>query len=172
MSTQEYVCLRCSRVFPTCCRLSPGLEELCFPLSTQEKEGIQNHLQHSDFFVEQPNTADFIASVSRLLPDHQHKTRSIFALDTCHLRLKTLSDGKCILLQDDGCLLPRELRPFYCRLFPFWFLRGKLVFMTNSKCLAQHESSEVKNLLKLFRAEVSALQKDFNSMLRNLGLID
>ncbi|RQD77073.1 zinc/iron-chelating domain-containing protein [Desulfonatronospira sp. MSAO_Bac3] len=172
MSTQEYVCLRCSRVFPTCCRLSPGLEELCFPLSTQEKEDIQNHLQHSDFFVEQPNTADFIASMGRLLPDHQHKTRAIFALDTCHLRLKTLSDGKCILLQDDGCLLPRELRPFYCRLFPFWFYRGRLGYMAFSKCLAQQETVEVKNLLRLFRAEVTTLQEDFYSMLRNLGLND
>ncbi len=170
MSATEYICLRCSRVFPTCCRLSPGMEELCFPLSTQEKEDIQNHLQHSDFFVEQPNTVKFIASMGRLLPDHHTKTRSIFAPDTCHLRLKTLSDGKCIQLQDDGCLLPRQLRPFYCRLFPFWFLRGKLVYMANSKCLAQHETSEVKMLLKLFRAQAATLQQDYNAVLHNLGL--
>ncbi|WP_291321014.1 zinc/iron-chelating domain-containing protein [Desulfonatronospira sp.] len=172
MTTQDYICLRCSRVYPTCCRLKPGLEELCFPLSRQEQKNIQNHLLHSDFFVEQSNTAKFISTMGRLLPDHYQKTRSIFTPDTCHLRLKTLSDGKCILLQDDGCLLPRHMRPFYCRLFPFWFYRGRLGYMASRECLAQQETREVKNLLKLFRAEVSALQADYYSMLRNLGLND
>ncbi|MFH1637797.1 MAG: hypothetical protein ABIB71_05215 [Candidatus Woesearchaeota archaeon] len=39
---------------------------------------------------------------------------------SCLLVLKR--HGKdCIFLSKEGCILPRELKPSYCRLFPFWF---------------------------------------------------
>lgn len=50
--------------------------------------------------------------------------------------------------------------------------RGKLVHMVDTRCLAQRETTDVRDLLKLFGAEAATLQRNFDTMLQNLELKD
>lgn len=170
MHTEEYICAQCSRVYPTCCQLGPGNERPCFPLSPRETDNLQKHLQSDEFLVRETTSQELVQGMIHLLPEHKSKIKSIFAPGTCHLRLKTLSNGKCVLLSEHGCVLPESLRPVYCKLYPFWFYGRRLTYLADDNCLAQHKAGNIRSLLKLFGAKPEELKRDFQAMLRGLGL--
>ena len=56
-------------------------------------------------------------------------------------------DGACVFLRDAGCSLPREVRPYYCRIFPFWVLADRITLFTPDDCLAIKEHPRTGHLL-------------------------
>jgi hypothetical protein len=64
-----FVCVRCAALGPTCCEISPGQEECCFPVSELERQRISDHVALSrGGFVEEKNSRAFVANLQRLFP--------------------------------------------------------------------------------------------------------
>lgn len=159
-SQDPHVCARCAQAGPTCCRLVPGQEEFCFPVSVMEWERILEHAGDRGSFVQEANSARFVSGMKQLFPGEDRLVEELFSRHKFHLRLATRKDGGCIFLGARGCRLPREARPYYCRVFPFWVYGERMALFTPATCLAVREGlSEhgVLNLMGMTGTEVSML---------------
>ncbi len=165
-----FVCKRCSEQGPTCCQLTLGQEEFCFPLTVGEKDRIQEILPHKGGFVLQENSASFVDNLIRLFPGEKDNVRQLFPLKKDHVRLAIGPDGKCKFLGPHGCLIPVEARPYYCRLYPFWFVGNRLTVFESSGCLAVREASSISGLIKCMGTGKSALGDLFGRLRLAWGL--
>ncbi|BDQ33161.1 YkgJ family cysteine cluster protein [Pseudodesulfovibrio portus] len=141
------VCRRCSQQGPTCCRIATGQEEFCFPLSQSEKERIQDHVPHTGGFVLSSNSKAFIDHVCRLFPGEEDLVRELFPEGREHFRLAVDSMGACRFLGPLGCEIPKEARPYYCRIFPFWMIGPDVIFFDSPTCLARREGETLTRIL-------------------------
>jgi Fe-S-cluster containining protein len=141
-------CTRCAENCGTCCTLAPGNEQYCFPLSPCERADMEAAGAGPETFYCQANTPDFLDNLCRLFPGEGAKVREVFPAEGVHDRLAVSPAGACLLLGPQGCRLPREARPYYCRLFPFWIRTGQLMFFEFKDCLAVRESRGGAGLLK------------------------
>ncbi len=99
------------------------------------------------FFV-QENTPGFVDNLCRLFPGEDAALRALFPAGGVHDRLALLPSGLCLLLGPEGCRLPREARPYYCRLFPFWIRGGRQMYFEFKDCQALREGGGGAGLLK------------------------
>lgn len=143
------VCRQCSLLGPTCCRIAPGQEEFCFPLSLIEKERIQEHVPQTGGFVLSPNSKAFVDNVCRLFPGEEDAVEELFPAGKEHFRLAVDSMGACRFLGPEGCEIPQEARPYYCRLFPFWMTGGEVIFFDAPTCLARREERTLTRMLRV-----------------------
>lgn len=142
-----FVCKRCAGLGPTCCQLTPGTEESCFPLSVLEKDRIREAAPQLGAFALSPNSSAFISYMERLFPKEKELVRELFPERKEHFRLATDPEGRCKLLGLEGCLLPVESRPYYCRIFPFWVNGGRLSVFAVESCVAFKEARALAGLL-------------------------
>lgn len=168
--TDPFVCKRCSEQGPTCCQLTLGQEEFCFPLTAREKERIQEAVPDTGGFVLQENSAAFVDNVIRLFPGEDENVRKLFPRKKEHIRLAVGPDGKCKFLGPDGCVIPVEARPYYCRLYPFWVVGNRLTVFESPGCLAVREASSVGGLIKSMGSSKSALVDLFGRLRLAWGL--
>lgn len=148
--SDPFVCARCGAKGPTCCELTPGTEEVCFPVSEYERERILECVPDSGSFALQVNTPIFIENMLRLFPGQRRTVKELFPPGGAHYRLEVDSGGTCLFLGSEGCILPKEVRPLYCRIFPFWTDEsGRITLLEVENCLAQREN---KTPGKLFKA--------------------
>ena len=144
------VCARCAAAGPTCCSLPPGQEEVCFPVSEMERARIvEADGLAVGGFVHQANTEAFLAQMGRLFPRDRKILSTIFPPGGDHLRLAVDPKGNCVFLRADGCRLPRDARPYYCRLFPFWLSGGTVTAFAATGCLVHREGRAVSRMLAL-----------------------
>ena len=162
------VCVRCADRGRTCCALSGGNEEFCFPVSASERLAILASGIGAEAFVSAPNTQAFVEQLDQLIPDHAVK--DIFPANGSHWRLATTTGGQCILLGGAGCGLERSIRPFYCRLFPLWVYRGQLTWFTAEECLANEQCNSIADMLRFMDAEAREIRSLFRAMCHALGL--
>lgn len=148
-TTDPGVCARCAAVGTTCCHVPVGSEEYCFPLSTSEWERIVSYCAEEGGFAEEPNTTPFVDTLKRLFPRDCKKLDALFPEHGTHMRLGSRPDGHCMFLTSQGCRLPREVRPWYCLLFPFWVRGSMLTMFTAAGCLICRETGTVKEALDL-----------------------
>ncbi|MBU1003054.1 MAG: zinc/iron-chelating domain-containing protein [Proteobacteria bacterium] len=145
-----HVCARCAQEGPTCCQLDPGNEESCFPLSEMERDRILRELAGDEgAFAQQANTQGFVRNLRTLFPGEDQAVDRLFPETKFHIRLAVDEQGRCRLLGPQGCRLTRESRPYYCRLFPFWYTGGKLNIFSASRCLLQREGRTRLRMLAL-----------------------
>ena len=143
------VCGLCSRDGDMCCRCKKGEEELLPPLSDLELNKMEAALTPELFrsaVTEATNTLLFLKQVRRLFLDGGADVQRVFPSDGTHRRLSIHDNGYCTLLGPDGCFLPKEARPFICRLYPFWFTGHRLQVFQNPGCLALNQSRTVSGL--------------------------
>jgi len=151
------VCARCAALGPTCCELTPGEEESCFPVSEMEKRRIDEHLGlELGGLTQERNSRAFVTNLVRLFPRERKILETLFPPHGYHLRLATDKAGRCAFLGPSGCGLPNEVRPYYCRLFPFWVSGSRLTVFTPPGCLAYREGRSEKPMLELL--ETSAVK--------------
>jgi len=163
------VCSRCAARNRTCCSLSGGDEEFCFPISMPEMEAIRSAGHGGeDCFVLAPNTPGFVRQLSMLMPEAD--IRTAFPVPGTHWRLATSGQGDCVFLGREGCVLPRGARPIYCRLFPLWVFHGQLTWFTASECLANEECSSLAPMLVAMRTDRTEVRSLFAEMCSKLGL--
>lgn len=145
-----HVCERCAMVERTCCRLDPGNEASCFPLSQVERDRIVAEVGDGVTpFALEDNTGEFTENVKSLFPRQEELVAALFPVGEKHHRLATDADGACRLLGPNGCVLSREARPYYCRMFPLWpFGRSVRVFAFPT-CLAYREGQTLYRILRL-----------------------
>lgn len=159
------VCRRCSLQGPTCCRIASGQEEYCFPLSQIEKERIQEHVPYTGGFVLSPNSKAFIDNVCHLFPGEEDTVLRLFPEGKEHFRLAVDSLGACRFLGPEGCEIPQEARPYYCRLFPFWMAGRDVTVFDAPTCLARREARTLTRTLKCLDTNKAAI-KDLYGRLR------
>jgi len=144
--SNPYVCARCAAMGPTCCQLTPGQEEFCFPLSEIEMDRIRDFVVNEGWFAQEPNSSAFLNHVQFLFPGEQKLVEELFHPRKFHYRLAVDNMGKCKFLSDTGCKLPVEARPYYCRLFPLW-VNGDELMVLGAECLARREARGMGKLL-------------------------
>ncbi len=160
------VCARCAASGPTCCQLTPGQEEMCFPVSETERVRIVDHLgPRRGGFRQERNSTAFLDNLVRLFPKEREAVCALFPSHGFHLRLSTNPDGECLFLTSAGCALPNEVRPYYCRLFPFWTVGGRLTAFASNGCLAHREGRAVPGMLDLLET-TSKKMRDLHCRLR------
>ncbi len=165
------ICTRCAQKGATCCELRLGQEELCFPLSKVERLKIEKQMGKGvKAFVVEPNTPNFLKTLKKLFPERQAVLQRIFPKTGKHFRLATGAGGRCRLLGDRGCLLLRESRPFYCRLFPLWYGRGLYVFHSTS-CLAQEYAKNRQELFYFFNTSLEEIQQLHSQLILAWGIV-
>ena len=136
------------------------MEEFCFPVSEMEWERILDHAGEKGSFVQEANSTNFVDNIKRLFPGERDLVEQLFPWHKHHLRLATDPEGGCVFLGLGGCVLPREARPYYCRVFPFWIYGDRLTFFTPAKCLAVKEGRSpagIRKILGTSEAEVRDL---------------
>ena len=133
------ICAHCATVSPTCCRVAPGREEFCFPLSEIEMDRIRDHVPQRGWFAMEANTSEFRAHVARLFPGEGQVVEGLFPDRKHHYRLALGRDGACRFLNVRGCVLPQEARPYHCRLYPLW-IGDDGPAVLDGDCLARREA--------------------------------
>lgn len=169
-STDANVCARCARLNPTCCRLTPGQEDLCFPVSELERQRIVEYGPRMCGLTGAPNSKAFLTNIMRLFPRDRAALAAVFPPHGEHLRLATLPSGECAFLGQKGCILPREARPYYCRLFPFWVSAGAVTAFDAKGCLACDEGRAVSGMLPLLGMTRSMVRELHGRMRMAWGL--
>lgn len=146
-NSENDVCARCAAECGSCCTLEPGLEEYCFPISAGERAVMEQAGAQAEHFHRESNTNDFVTNLCRLFPGESFRIRALFPTDGSHDRVAITPEGACKLLGSEGCLLPREARPLYCRIYPFWIKDGRQLYFEFSRCQAQIEAGGGAGLL-------------------------
>ncbi|WP_031387654.1 YkgJ family cysteine cluster protein [Desulfonatronum thiodismutans] len=166
------ICAQCAGQFPTCCRIVPGREASCIPISPEERLRLESHASKPGIpaCVEEPNSEGFLRAVHKLFPGRREIIQKLFPSRGTHFRLSVTVDGSCIFLDKNGCVLTVEHRPYYCRLYPFWFIHSQLFTLTSPECLAVNTCSTTSGLLALFKTDTSALRTLHDSLLTAWGL--
>lgn len=158
------VCAACHQRGTGCCFLADQDTENMFGLTKGEIELIQkaSGLAPQDFVVEDLASARFMAQALAIHP--------VFGQTMPggrRLRLRVLDTGHCCFLGEQGCVLPLEARPLYCRLYPFWFTSdGRLMVLGSKTCLAQEGASSWQEVLKRLGENESRLRMLFDRLLQ------
>jgi len=117
-----------------CCTLLPGTEALLFGLTRAECECISAATgQPVEAFTvidtPPPGFREMLLAIHPTFEGTLPNGRRV------HLRVQA---GRCCFLAEDGCRLPVEARPYYCRLYPFWFgADDRPILLRSGTCLAQ-----------------------------------
>ncbi|MBZ2170805.1 YkgJ family cysteine cluster protein [Nitratidesulfovibrio sp. SRB-5] len=159
-------CARCAAQGTTCCSTTPGEEEFCFPLSRSEWERIVEWCDHVGGFATERNTRPFVDGMKRLFPGEEAAVEALFPLHGEHLRLAVDRRGDCAFLGTEGCRLPREVRPWYCRLFPLWMRGERITLFTPDHCVVVREGRTLSGVL----AAVHLTEKDVRLLFGRLRL--
>ena len=121
-----------------------------------------------DCFVLVPNSPGFVEQLGFLMPDRD--IEAAFSEHGSHWRLATTAQGACIFLGPAGCVLDREVRPTYCRLFPLWQYRGQLTWFAAAECLANEECPSLTAMLAAMGTSGKEVRTLFREMCEKLGL--
>ncbi len=170
MASDPNICTLCAQSGRTCCVLVPGNEELCFPLSPGEQAKIAAWGGGPELFSEMPNSPVFRNSLEYLFPEDRPRLRELFPKGGRHMRLGTTPAGECLLLGPKGCKLPRESRPLYCRIFPFWVRWGEVMVIPASSCLGVRKSVSKAAALKLYNLSEDEVRELFAQLRQTWGL--
>lgn len=114
MSEPEFLCVRCARHMRTCCQtceiyVSPG-----------DARRIATYVGNDEFHeFRRPEDAAYL--------DHDDDPPwrdHVFRRDGSRRVLKRQPSGDCTFLGPQGCILPLEVRPLVCRLYPYDYDAG------------------------------------------------
>ncbi len=167
------ICARCAENGRTCCYSIPGDEDSITPISELE---IRNMSLAAPWVVkekvvaESPNSPRFLHYIHRLFPADEEAVRRAFPADGRHYRLATEPDGRCPLLGEDGCLVPRQGRPLFCRLYPFWMTGSEAQVFANPECQAQVDSETTLELCQVLHADLPHIRRLYLLLRRAWGL--
>jgi uncharacterized protein len=181
MSPKESACARCSKALgSSCCEVLPG-EQLA-SLTLADVERISRHARvKAEAFSE-----------DEWLPEHEaiaYEARrplymGYFRHGPRRITLKT-REGACVFLdRKTGCVLPGDVRPTACQLYPFelfpsgkWSLQvdrhGSVAEARSSgalACLAVEESKRMAEILRAFgltRADVERLGEQISAEVKD-----
>lgn len=165
------LCALCAKRGTTCCYIAPEKAELCFPLSKPETERLQAHCRGSLSLGKASNSPEFLSVMYSLFPGESVVVTKLFPADAQHLTLGTDQEGFCLHLGPAGCTLPREIRPWFCRLFPLWVSRGELTAFSADYCLIAQQSISVRGMLKKINQNEAEVIDIYNRLRVGWGFV-
>jgi Fe-S-cluster containining protein len=146
------------------------LEEVCFPLSVTERNRIREILPYTGGFEQQPNSLAFIDNIRRLFPDEGKAVQELFPAKGNHIRLALDKNGACRFLGQHGCVIPKEFRPYYCRLYPFWVAGGEIFVFDSPTCLVRRECRSVRCMVEALDTNLAAVRDLYGRLRLAWGL--
>ncbi len=144
----EFLCVRCARHTKTCCQrceiyVSPG-----------DVRRIEQHTDRHDFYeFRVPDDPAYLDQ-----DDDPLWRDRVFRPDNSRRVLKRRPDGDCTFLGPQGCVLPLEVRPLVCRLYPFEYTAEGVQDDLSSGCPLE--------LLRPGQGLIEALAMDVNDARR------
>jgi Fe-S-cluster containining protein len=174
---KAYICARCAAKGPTCCQLAaPDSAEsahICFPISENEQQRIKNCLVNNlppvDLFTNTPNSESFLAAMLTLFPAEEPVLKKLHPAQAEHARMNLNTDGSCVCLsKSSGCILSVDARPWYCRIFPFWVIKNRLLVFTSADCLAVKQK-KLPEILQVFSADKNTVFALYENLRRDWG---
>ena len=164
---------------------SSGNEAECFPVSHAERERILRAIGalpperlrqcpggRESLFKQHPNTPSFVDSLNALFPRQKARVAELYPAGGSHLRMNLTAEGNCALLAPDGCVLPQEARPWFCRVYPFWVMGRQLACFAPEDCLAVRENKTPGLLLRAFGTNKENVLQLYNNLRDDWGLGD
>lgn len=166
------LCAACAAKSNTCCFVEPGSEIYCFPISKAEQKRIVRLGPgfEKNFTVEN-NAPEFMQAMHSLFPGEKTALENIFPPNGQHLRLSTLPAGHCAFLTENGCALPRETRPWFCKLFPLWVYRQELTAFTPKYCLLTKGARNPLAVLQKLELTQEEARHTYNQLRLDWGLV-
>lgn len=153
------LCARCHTQGSGCCRLGGFNEDQMFPLTLGEIEAMAqaSGLDPEQFTVADRPPRQFLEMAAALHPV------LITAMPRGErLRLRIQPGGECFFLGPQGCALPYQARPFYCRLYPFFFtMDERLMVLQAEHCLAQRGARSWREVLSRLGQKEAHLRELF-----------
>ncbi len=157
------ICATCHLRGDGCCRIEPGYESFMFGLLPQEIERISldTGMTSSQFTVTDTPRSDFVKELATWFPPQAEILRE-------GKRVRLMTDhGTCVFLTDEGCSLSKDARPFYCRMYPFWFDQQGNIHLTRSNtCLAQQGTASIFGVMSKLGVEREELEALWNQYLQ------
>lgn len=118
-------CARCARMQKTCCQRTEIL------ITKGDEARIAHHTGRADFWsVRVPLDATYVESD----PNDPNWLRYTTDAKGRRRMLKKQANGDCVFLGAQGCVLPLEVRPIVCRLYPFAYNERGLDGMDDGYC--------------------------------------
>lgn len=164
------VCVNCAARGVTCCQMPDGSPENCFPLSEAEKKRISAAIGRDDFWTDLDNSPEFQALLEGVFQADQSRIARRWPIGGQHSYLATNERGDCVLLGPDGCTVPPESRPHYCRLYPFWVYAGQLTYFRDQSCLAVRTCPSLAALTRLFNVNNKEIMDIYARLCHDWGL--
>ncbi|ADB18042.1 protein of unknown function UPF0153 [Pirellula staleyi DSM 6068] len=125
--SEEFLCVRCSRVQLTCCQsceIHP---------TAGDTERIAEHTGLTDFTeYRYPDDPVYLQH-----DDDPVWLAHVFRPDMTRRVLKRKENGDCMFLGNAGCVLPLEVRPLVCRIYPFQYNHTGLTGGLSDGCPTQ-----------------------------------
>ena len=116
------------------------------------------------------NRPDFITSMHSLFRGWKKRVDALFPPNGRHLTLRTRADGSCAFLGSYGCRLPRDVRPWYCLLFPAWIAGDSLTLFSSADCLIARKARGPAHGLALLRSTAEAVRTCHARLRKDWGL--
>jgi uncharacterized protein len=120
------LCNQCHTIQKTCCQAGPGT----IPLTPGDYGRIGSH--HHDF-AELAEPAGYLRIRLANPFDHDIRLLQNFG-DARILSIRAHDNGDCHFLSANGCTLAPEIRPLYCRIFPWDFAWGEITGLLFTDC--------------------------------------
>lgn len=161
--TDPHICETCHQEGLGCCYLVDGTEEQMFGLTQGEIERMAeaSGADPQKFTVTDRPPEWFVKFLKTIHPAFLQTMPG-----RRRRRLRINADGACFFASLTGCTLPRQARPYYCRLYPFWFTAaGQLMVLTSPFCLAQRKTKNPQKLLEIMELTQEGLREIFQEFL-------
>jgi Fe-S-cluster containining protein len=142
------------------------------PVSENEIEQILCFLGHKKrgaIFESKNNSTFYIRQMLNLFPAMEKSVFEAFPETKKHFELKTLNNA-CILLGANGCMLPTDVRPHFCRIYPFWFFEDESQIFQDSECLALQNCETVSEVFLSLGTNPEMLQQIHSQICQDWGL--
>jgi len=109
-------CLKCAGLGKTCCQLREVF------VTSGDRQRIAAHTGLADFWESRPPT-----DPAYLDQADDPVWLQAFGADGTRPILKRQAEGDCVFLGSAGCVLPMEVRPLICRLYPYEYTARGIV---------------------------------------------
>ena len=130
VQTELHPCARCARLQRTCCQRAEVLVTLgdldrieAHRIEAQRASAAEPVPAGPFHERRRPTDPDYLDDD----PDDPLWRRATVAADGTRRVLRRRANGDCIFLGQAGCVLPGDVRPLVCRLYPFAFTEAGLV---------------------------------------------
>lgn len=134
----EHPCAKCASIQRTCCQRAEVV------VTVGDVARISRHVGREDFHhLRTPSDQAYSQQ-----DDDPNWARYVFDDHGRRDVLLRLEDGACMFLGDRGCVLPTEVRPLVCRLYPFTYTESGITGVEGEYCPVERVAPPRQGLIE------------------------